>query len=115
MGMIILGVVIGFVVWTILWLGSDAVIRAAVPGIAPSEDLSNVPTAYLITKLIIGAVISMISGYLAVLIAKGDASAGLGLGILLLLTGIFFEVSNWNQIPLWYHFLFLFLLIPTTI
>lgn len=115
MGKTIIGVIVGFIVWTILWLGSDAVIRAIAPDMVPGEDLSNISTTYLLIKLVSSVIFSIVSGYVAAMLAHESAKTTLYLGILLLLVGIFFQSAAWNQIPLWYHLLFLLLLIPMTI
>lgn len=115
MGKIIIGVIAGFIVWTLLWLGSDAIIAGVAPSLAPSEDTSNVPTNYLIIKLVSSIIFSIAAGYVAAMLAKENVKSPLYLGVLLLLVGIFFEAAAWNQIPLWYHLIFLILLIPMTI
>jgi Ni,Fe-hydrogenase I cytochrome b subunit len=112
---IILGVIVGFVVWSILWVGCDSVIRVISPGIAPSKDLSDIPTVYLAVKLILSVIFSIISGFIAALIAKENAKSTLILGVLLLLVGIMVEVSIWNLLPVWFHLAFLILLIPMTV
>ncbi len=112
---IILGVIVGFVVWSILWVGCDSVIRVISPGIAPSNDLSNIPTAYLAVKLILSVIFSIISGFIAALIAKENTKSTLILGVLLLLIGIMVELSIWNLLPVWFHLAFLILLIPMTL
>lgn len=115
MGKIIVGVIAGFIVWTVLWLGSNAVIVGVAPSLAPSEDLSNVPTNYLIIKLVSSIIFSIVAGYVAAMLAKENSKSPLYLGVLLLLVGIAFQAAAWNQIPLWYHVSFLLLLIPMTI
>ena len=115
MGKIVLGVIVGFVVWTILWLGSDAVIMAIMPDIAPTAELTNITNMYLIIKLISSVIFSIIAGFVAVLLSKEFSKTTLSLGVLLLLVGILVQVGVWNAIPLWYHLTFLILLIPMTI
>jgi TRAP-type C4-dicarboxylate transport system permease small subunit len=48
------------------------------------------------------------------LIAKEDKLTNLILGILLLAFGILVQVVAWNYMPIWYHLIFLALLIPMT-
>lgn len=115
MGKIVLGVIVGFVVWTILWLGSDAIIIAIMPDIAPTAELTNITNMYLIIKLISSVIFSIIAGFVAVLLSKEFSKTTLSLGVLLLLVGILVQVGVWNVIPLWYHLTFLVLLIPITI
>jgi len=122
---IILGVIVGFIVWSLLWVGSDAVFSVI------STDWGKTSTEFqeaavnktpyalsslvLIALLIKSLIVSLISGFIAALIARENTKSTYGLGILLLLFGIFVQVGYWNYMPLWYHFLFLFLLIPMTV
>ena len=126
MGKIILGIVVGFIVWSVLWVGSDALLMALSPDWygkhqTEFENAINNQTPFAVssTILIIGlirsVIFSIISGFLAALIAKENIKSTLGLGILLLLFGIFVQSIFWNYVPLWYHIPFLLLLIPMTI
>ena len=122
---IILGVIVGFIVWSILWVGSDAVFsvispdwskasedfRAAVENKTPYALSSTVLLALLVKSFIV----SIISGFIAAVIARENTKSTLVLGVLLLLFGIFVQASYWNYMPLWYHIPFLVLLIPMTI
>lgn len=123
---IILGVIAGFIVWSIVWLGLDALWSAISPGwfgrifnefqnaVNRSEPFT--PPVSISVYLIFQSVLcSLLAGLTAALIAKENRKSTLALGILLLLTGIFVEVSNWQYFPIWYHVLFLLLLIPATI
>ncbi|HEX8248164.1 MAG TPA: hypothetical protein VF599_08340 [Pyrinomonadaceae bacterium] len=123
---VILGAIIGFIVWSILWVGSDAVFSAISPGWygkhhAELEQAVNNKTPFMSdsTILLIGLVrsviFSIISGFIAALIAKENTKSTLALGVLLLLFGIFIQSIFWNYAPLWYHILFLLLLIPMTV
>ncbi len=123
---IILGVIVGFIVWSILWVGSDFVLSAVSPdwyGKHHTEleaaALNKTPfmsdSIVLIIALIRSVIFSLISGFIAALIARENAKSTLGLGILLLLFGIYIQSIFWNNAPLWYHIPFLLLLIPMTI
>jgi hypothetical protein len=121
----ILGVIAGFIVWSILWVGSDAVFsavsadwaktstefREAVAAQAPYALSSAVMIALLIKSFIV----SIISGFVTALIAGENTRSTFALGVLLLLFGIFVQVGHWNYMPLWYHIPFLILLIPMTV
>jgi hypothetical protein len=123
---IISGVVVGFVVWSILWVGAGEVLslilpdwygktsadfRAAVAAQTPYALGSGV----LIWLLIQSVICSLISGYVAALVARENVKSTLLLGVLLLLFGIFVQSMHWNYMPLWYHIPFLLLLIPVTV
>lgn len=122
---IILGIIAGFVVWSILWVGSDAVFSAISPDWGKkSADFrsaveNNIPytieTSVLIVLLIKSFVVSIISGFLAALIARENSKSTFGLGVLLLIFGIFIQMAYWNYMPIWYHVPFLLMLIPMTI
>ena len=122
---IILGIVVGFIAWSILWLGSDQVLRSVSPGWYGAHaaqfdtaEFSNPPfvanTSILILDLVRSVIISIMSGFLAAMVASESKKTTLILGILLLAFGIYVQISVWNFIPVWYHFIFLFLLIPVT-
>jgi len=106
------GIAAGFVLWTVLWLGSNAGIRAAVPG-AYGEDGSLRGGGLLALILVLSVVFSVASGYAATWIAGDERiTAALILGIVLLAVGIFVQVQSWALLPVWYHISFLALLLP---
>ena len=126
MGKIILGVVAGVVVWSILWVGSDLVLmtisldwygkhQTDLEAAANNKTLFMSDSLVLIIALIRSMIFSIVSGYLAASIARENIKSTLGLGILLLLFGIYIQSIFWNNAPLWYHIPFLALLIPMTI
>jgi uncharacterized membrane protein (DUF485 family) len=122
---VILGVIAGFITWSVLWVSSDAVFsaistdwgktsadfRAAVENKTPFA----LSSAVLLTLLVKSFIISIISGFVAALIARENFKSTVILGILLLLFGIFIQSVYWNYMPLWYHIPFLLMLIPMTI
>ena len=123
---IILAIIVGFIVWSILWVGSDFVLMAVSPDWYGKHQtnleaaaLNRTPfmsdSLVLIIALIRSVIFSIISGFLAASIARENTKSTLGLGILLLLFGIYIQSIFWNNAPLWYHIPFLALLIPMTI
>ena len=122
---IILGVIAGFIAWSILWVGSDAVFSAI------SADWGKTSTEFqeavarqtpytlsstvLIALLVKSFIVSLISGFITALIARENTKSTFVLGVLLLLFGVFVQVGHWNYMPLWYHIPFLILLIPMTV
>ncbi len=122
---IILGVIAGFITWSILWVGSDAVFSAiSADWGKTSTDFQeavadqtpySLSTAVLIALLIKSFIVSLISGFVTASIAGENTKSTLVLGIVLLLFGIFVQASHWNYMPLWYHIPFLLMLIPMTI
>ena len=59
--------------------------------------------------------ISIMAGYLAAVIAGENSKAPLWLGVLLLLFGLMIQLMAWSYLPLWYHLIFLLLLIPMSV
>jgi hypothetical protein len=122
---IILGVVAGFIAWSILWVGSDQVLMASIGWYGQHQlafqramfngDPFEASTTILFMHLVRSVVISLISGYLAALVSGENRRSPLALGIVLLLFGLMVQITAWRYIPIWYHFLFLFLLIPVTV
>ena len=122
---IILGAIAGFIVWSILWVGSDALFSAiSADWKKTSTDFqeavaANTPYALsstvLIALLVKSFIVSIISGFITALIAKENTKSTFVLGILLLLFGIFVQYSHWNYMPLWYHIPFLIMLIPMAV
>lgn len=124
---IILAVIVGFLVWTILWLGSEQVLSIIFPNWYGAHDIAfkkavfnNTPfwvedTSILIWNVVRGSIITIISGYVAALIAGENKTSTLVLGICLLLFGLFIVYSSWAMIPVWYHVVFSLMLIPLTI
>lgn len=123
---IILAVIAGFILWSLLWTGSDAVFSRVSPDWygkhhAELEQAVNAGTAFMSDSLILlialarSVVFSLVAGYVAALVAGENRRAPLGLGVLLLLFGIFIQSIFWNYAPLWYHLSFLLLLVPVTV
>ena len=122
---IILAIIVGFILWSILWVGSDALMslisadwgktsadfRAAVENKTPY----TLSAAVLVALLVKGFIVSIISGFAAALIARENVKSTLVLGVLLLIFGIFVQAVHWTYMPLWYHIPFLVMLIPMTI
>lgn len=123
---IILGIVVGFIVWSILWVGSDQVLISVSRGwygahqfefekAMFNQTLFTADNTILIMHLVRSVIISLMAGFIAAFIANENKKTNLILGVLLLAFGLFIQIMAWNYLPIWYHFLFLFLLIPVTI
>lgn len=121
---VILGIVAGFIAWTILWVGSDALFMAIsasyrdyMEGFQKALEVNQpfeLSPAILLLTLLKSFICSIVSGLIAASIAGENIKSTLLLGVLLLAFGIFIQSVYWNYIPLWYHISFLLLLIPMT-
>ena len=122
---IILGVIAGFVAWSIVWVGSDQLMINSMGWYAQHQmDFQRAminktnfePMTFVLVMNIVRSVItSLIGGYIAALAAGEYRRSTFWLGLVLLLFGIMVEAFAWNYLPIWYHLVFLALLIPMTV
>ena len=123
---IVLGVIAGFFAWAIAWVGSEMVLSAIWPEWfgahqrafqAAIEDGSpfTADSTILLLHIVLASIVSVLSGFLAALIAGENKRAPLVLGFLLLAMGLLKVVLSWPYVPIWYHVIFTALLIPMTI
>lgn len=111
----IAAVVAGFVLWSVLWLAVGVGIRAVWPD-AIAEDNSVSDTTVLLVHVAGSIVCSLASGALAALIARRRAwQAVAWLAGILLAVGLMVEIAGWSLLPVWYHIVFLALLVPATL
>jgi hypothetical protein len=109
-----MSVVLGYVVWTSLWLGGNAGLTAVgVLRAEPAPAMDDVGA--LIALLVVSAVCSFCAGWTLGRVAIRDARVPfIALSALLIASGIFFQSQVWHLMPLWYHVTFLLLLVPVT-
>lgn len=123
---IILGAVVGFIVWTIFLFISDAVWIMLSPDFygtqqaALQEAVNNktpftMATAIMVIAGIRSAIFTVITGFIAATISKENFKSPLLLGIFLLGFGSFVHSMIINNVPVWYHILILAPLIPLAI
>jgi hypothetical protein len=110
----ILGVVVGFILWSVLWLGcNQALLMLGL--LSPMTAQPVTDPKPLLLLLVASVLISLVTGYVTARIVGFPWALPVAvLGALLLATGIFFQVKVWYLMPLWYHLTFLLLLIPMT-
>lgn len=122
---IVLSVVSGFFAWLIVWVGSEKILSAIWPAFgvhqrAFEEVVKNggqftADTTMLLTQLLMGSIVSVMTGSLAALIARENTRAPLVLGFALLALGILKAVMSWQYVPIWYHVVFTAILLPMAI
>jgi hypothetical protein len=106
----ILAVVVGYLTWTVVWLGGGAAIRAFWPAGFP-EAGPWTATAPLVALLGLSLVCSLAAGLVAARLAPTTRAVAV-MSVLLLLTGIGVQASVWALMPLWFHLAFLALIVP---
>ncbi|MEE8106046.1 MAG: hypothetical protein V3T86_10975 [Planctomycetota bacterium] len=114
----ILGSIVGYAVWTVLWLVGGMGLAA----IFPSEhDVFTAGGSYdatnpLLASLVLSIAASFLAGASARRVdSKVGSRAAVFAALLLLLTGVGIQASVWNRMPLWYHVSFLVLIVPITL
>ena len=123
---IVLGVIAGFFAWAIVWFGSEKILSAIWPeGFGAHQRafeaaITNggqftADTTMLLTHIVLGSIVSVMSGSVAALIASENRRAPLVLGFLLLALGLLKLVMSWPYVPIWYHVIFTAILLPITI
>lgn len=111
----ILSVVVGFILWSVLWVGSNAVLTALSPDWY-GEKAKNYDASVLLISLVRSVIFSLIAGFVAALIVGENYGTPIFiLGALLFAFGVFVQAQLWKSIPLWYHLAFLILLIPVVL
>ena len=122
---IVLGVIVGFFAWLIVWVVSEKVLSALWPAFgvhqhAFEEVVKNggqftANATMLLTHIVVGSIVAVLSGFLAALIAGGNKRAPLVLGVLLLALGLLKVAMSWPYVPLWYHVIFTAILLPMAV
>ena len=106
----------GAVFWAVLWVGGTMAAGAVWPThIASDRSVSD--AGALALYIAYSVVLSVGAGYVAARVgggANGARAVAILAGVQLLL-GIGVEVSSWSLTPVWYHLVFLALLVPATL
>ena len=123
---IVLGVIAGFFAWAIVWVGSEKILSAIWPDWFGAHQAAfqaaiehggqfTADTTILLMHIVLGSIVSVISGFLAALIAGENKRAPLILGFLLLAFGLLKLFMSWAYVPIWYHVIFTAILLPMAI
>jgi hypothetical protein len=107
----ILAVLAGNISWAVLWVGSNAILATLFPAQYQAEKKDHAPMLLLL--ILLSFIFSIIAGYLTARIAaRKEIAHTMVLGVLQLAMGIAAQLANYDALPLWYHIIFLLLLIP---
>jgi hypothetical protein len=115
MGRAIAAIVTAALTWTVLWLGFTSITPQLAPDIIdPEQPLLH--TGALLTYIAYSVVINVLAGYVCAAVKRNDPMRTVWVfAFIQLALGIGFEASYWSMTPVWYHLMFLALLIPTTV
>lgn len=120
------GVVAGFVAWAIAWVGIELTLSGFWPRWygahqhAFQEAIKHggqftADNAILLIHIVTATVVSVMSGFVAAMIARENKRAPLILGLVLTACGVVKMLMSWPFVPIWYHVVFTVLLLPMTI
>lgn len=121
----VLGVVGGFVAWMLAWFGGEAIVGTLWPAIGANQQAFQTAieqggqftadTTLLLAHIVLIVLVSLLAGFVSVLIAGENRRAPIALAVLLLAMGVMKAVMSWPYVPVWYHVLFTTLLVPVTL
>ncbi len=122
----VIAVIAGFITWAFAWFGGEQILSAIWPESIGAHQRAfqaaienggpfTADTTLLLVHIVLGSIVSVMSGYLAVLIARESKRAPLFLGVLLLAFAVLKAVMSWPYVPMWYHVIFTAVLLPMTI
>jgi len=115
MGRAIAAVVAAEVVWSVLWIGGGFAAQAAFPDIIdPTRPLTHMGA--LLSYIAYSVVLSVLAGWVAAAVKGASPMRTVWVfAWIQLAIGIGFEASYWSLMPVWYHLVFLALLVPATV
>jgi hypothetical protein len=108
----ILSIAAGFIAWSIVWLGVNAGLHGI--GMLPADPTQSITSISVLLTLLVGSVVaSVAAGYTtAITTPRGKKSPTPALGWVLITVGVFVQGMNLALMPLWYHIIFVALLLP---
>jgi hypothetical protein len=109
----VVGVVTGLAVWLTIAFGAGLIMRGSWPAYASVADAMTFTLPMMLARLSIGAVATIVAGFVTACITRSTLARLLP-GVLLLIFFIPDHVRLWDKFPLWYHLWFLLSLVPLT-
>lgn len=110
----VLAVVAGVVLWGVLWVGGTQGLMAARPELQPGEPITG--AAVLAGLIGYSVVLSIMAGWVAARLApKAPVGHATTLAVIQLAIGVAVQASAWTLFPVWYHVIFLGLVVPATV
>ena len=116
MGKMIGAVLAGAAAWAVPWLGGNAALAAMLPDhVVVGEPITHM--GVLVGLIVFGGVLlSLLAGWVTAAVKKDDVMGAVwALAALQFALGLFFEISNWALLPVWYHIVFLACIVPFTV
>jgi len=108
-------VIAALVTWFFVATVVNLALRALWPHYHEAEIAFNFTLAMKFARLVLGAISTLVAGFVAAWIDKGRMRAAMLTGMVLL--GLFIpgHYRIWDKFPVWYHLTFLVSLLPLTL
>jgi hypothetical protein len=103
---IILGAIAGLVAWAVVVTAFDIILRKSWVDYALVEKSLAFTLPMMMARLSESAVSSVLSGFVAALVAKERTKSPLAAGVVLLALFLPAHISIWHKLPVWYHLTF---------
>ncbi|HEY7643168.1 MAG TPA: hypothetical protein VH814_25795 [Steroidobacteraceae bacterium] len=113
MGRNIVAVIAGLAAWLAVATVAGLIMRESWPAYASVAEAMTFTLPMMIARLSIGAVATLVAGFVAALITR-SAVARLLPGVILLIAFVPQHAMLWDKFPIWYHLTFLLSLVPLT-
>jgi len=108
-------VILGYAVWTAVWLGGNGLLFAEAGRVVGAGEPYTAPGP-LAGVVILSVACSLVAGAATAVVARSRARVALVVvGALLLATGIAVQAGVWKLMPVWYHVTFLVLVVPVVL
>ncbi|NJN53145.1 MAG: hypothetical protein HC809_16695, partial [Gammaproteobacteria bacterium] len=107
----VIAVIMAPIVWGVVMLPGNMLLLVLFPGADVEPRVG-----YLVAALVGSVIYSLIAGVTtAFIIGRNAKLHGIWAGIALLAVGVMVQVQAWDVLPLWYHLVFLTLLVPACV
>jgi hypothetical protein len=111
-----IAVAVGLIVWVIIAIALDVLLRAVLPGYAAAEPHLHFTLEMMVARLALpGAIPSVAAGFASAWIARGDRRVVAVLVIILVALFLPTHYRLWALFPVWYHLTFLGSLVLLTL
>jgi hypothetical protein len=111
---IVLSVVAGLVTWIVVASVGNRLLRAGIVGYTAVEATMAFTQPMLLARLALGAVASLLAGYVAAWVSGSSNTGTRAMAGVLLVLFVPLHVALWTKFPAWYHLVFLASLVVLT-
>jgi len=96
----------GLAAWILVATAGNLLLRMSWPAYAAVEKAMLFGGAMLVSRLLLGAVSSLVAGFVTASLSRRSRLAAWSLVVLLLAVFVPIHIQLWQRFPLWYHLVF---------